>query len=712
MPSVALMQGTRPRTMLAAPRVPAFWRGTHSASSGNTFSGPFPSAIAGLTGWWDAGAYSGLVDSNGVALPGWNNPVAGVADKSGANTTLSVYHYAGSGTAPQATPRLNGQLGGVGLNTMLPPTVPASGYLLPVMDGDTGLSLGTAQLGSATAWTIYLVWSRPNYLQGGTVLPSSIGLLTLGTTVILGADSGAIPSPRLILFPGPSQTVLTNALERRHTHSVIIRNTPGSGVDVWLDGTQVVHAVSNPLAASLSGPLFFLHNGTAYGAAQCWFHEAATWGHALSSGDVAMLLVCATRWIRGPRKGVQLVLMGQSNAINGYNAGAWHVLAQGIAWHLGALAYNVIASSGVSGYATMVGAHGVSNAPFNSTTATAVYPSSFLNDPGDGSDPSGWSFGSDGHGVQAYLAAQPAADLADISLLVWPWTETDSTRVYGEKAYYQDAVVQLLSLTRGILGRSAVSLPLMLWNAIPIGVGTNGGIQMVREVTANLAGNVALNVFIGWPQTCDSNPNNGSWNPSNGKFSNPGNADFDHRDPVDLLRFGKIGAPVAARAILAATGGDTEMIIPAGIPVVGGPVISHVYQAVANSATLILTVTHDAGTDLIVPLMAATGQGFAVMDGGSVASPGPIISAIACSRIDATHLQITLATAPTNAQANLLLFYPYGYGNIFRGDAVTDNFASVAKPAGWDIGADLGSAWTLNYPLAATTAPLPVSSTP
>ena len=268
-----------------------------------------------------------------------------------------------------------------------------------------------------------------------------------------------------------------------------------------------------------------------------------------------------------------------------------------------------------------------------------MFPSTFLADPLDGSDPSGWSLGADGLAVQAYLAGQSADDLADVSLLVWPWTESDSARPYGDKTYYLDAVVKLLSLTRGMLGRSAASLPLMVWNAIPIGVGTNGGIQMVREATAAIAANSAQNVFIGWPQTCDSNPNNGSWNPATGVFTNPGSADFDHRDPIDLLRFGKIGAPVAARAILAATGGDTETTIPSGIPAVGGPVISHVYQAVAKTTTLILTITHDAGNDLIVPLLATTGQGFAVMDGGSVAAPGPIIAATACMRIDSTHLQ-------------------------------------------------------------------------
>jgi hypothetical protein len=698
---------------MVAPGRAALWRATDTVGSGGgTFTGPLPSTISGLTGWWDAGSYTGIVDSNGLVLPGWNNAAHGVAGKSNSSVNLTAYHQAGVGTAPQATPRLNGVLGGVGLNTVLPPAVPNSGYLLPQMDADTGLQLASASLGQSLAWTVYLVWSRPNYLQGYGV-PTSIALLTLGTTVVLGADALAGPPARLILFPGPSQTVVTTALERRHTHSIIIRNTPGVGVDVWLDDTQSVVAAPNPLPSNAAGPLLFMHSGSAGGAAQCWFHESAMWGRALTGSDITTLLAYATRWIRGARKGVQIAVMGQSNAGNALNDGAWHLLAQGIAWYLGALAYNVIGFYGGSGSAPIVGGHGISNVPFGSSDASTSWPGSFLADPGDGSDPAGWELGQDGAGVQATFAATAAEDLADVVMLLWPWTETDSIRPYSDKLFYEHAQVRLLSLTRGLLSRDAPSLPLMLWNAVPFGSGGNSGMQMVREAASDLAGAPGQCVFIGLPQTTDSNPAGGSWNAQTGAFTNLGTqTDYNHRDATDLLRFGQLAAPVAARAILAATGGDTETAIPAGLPVVGGPMISHVYQATQNSTTLIVTIVHDAGSDLIVPFQAANGQGFAVMDGGSTALPGNIISATACIRLNPTQLQITLASAPSNPQSGLLLFYPYGNANIFRGNAVTDNFASLTKPVGWDIGADLGSAWALNYPLAATTMPIAVSATP
>jgi hypothetical protein len=636
-----------------------------------------------------------MLDPTGAAITAVGASVGSLADKSGAGAPLTVYHAAPSGSiAPLATPRLNGLLGGLGRNMVVPPTLPTSGQQLPLMDPDQGLVSAAMPIGSATAWTLFLVWSRPNWRQSGN---SASPLLTISTTQALAADNTA-GSNRLILFPGAHQTVLTSALTRRHTHAVVLRNNAGAGVDVWLDGVQVATAAPNPLAASLTAPVLFLHDGANDGGAECWFHEAATWQDALSAGDMGNLLNYQARWTLGARKGVQILVTGQSNAGNGLNDGAWHLLAQGVAWHIGALAYGVVGNYGSQPAATCI--HGEGIYP----VAALGFNGSFLNDPGDGSSPSTWGLGGDGEAVQTWLTTATDTapeDAADIVALIWPWSENDSCRQYSEKATYEAAARQLLSLERGMIARTAATLPQVWWSAIPFDYNSNDpGTQMQREVVADMVADSTQNVTVVLPQTSDSLPRSIGgpplvYDPTTGIWSG---GDPDHRDIPDNQRFGMLAAPLVARVVLANGGGDTIRAIPAGVPAVGGPVVSHVYRE--SSTTLVVTVQHDCGTDLIVPAtQAALGSGWAVMDGGSVASPGTVVHATACVRLNATQVQITLAQALVNPSADCRLFYPYGTYMIGRGNSVTDNLSLVTPPASWNIAGDLGGSWGLNMPV-------------
>ncbi len=88
--------------------------GSGGSGSGSTLA-TAPSGIAGLSGWWDAGAIASMLAPTGAAIAAFGASVGSLADKSGAGAALTVYHGASTGTtAPIATPRLNGVLGGLG----------------------------------------------------------------------------------------------------------------------------------------------------------------------------------------------------------------------------------------------------------------------------------------------------------------------------------------------------------------------------------------------------------------------------------------------------------------------------------------------------------------------------------------------------------------------------------------------------------------------
>ena len=671
--------------MRAGPGQHALWRPIGAAPPPPPPPGG-PAGIAGLEFHWDAAQPGSMADAAGLALSAWGLPVARLTDLS-ANARHALPWRAGAGSAPAlATPRLAGTLGGVGRATG------AAGTLVPALDPDLGFRAEAIGFGADAAWTRLLVFSRPNRRQasGNDAAPSA--LLTSGGSALLRLEGGV-----LRLFPGGANVALRTGLARRHTHSVLLRHTPGAGVDAWVDGAQVASGVANPMPGGTAPPLLLLHDGTPNGAAQCWLHEAAGWSRALAPAEIAGLSSYLSRWPRGPRRGISLLVNGQSNAVNwALNDGAAQLLAQGIAWHLGALAANVVAATGGAAY-TLAPGHGLYAA------LGGALPGSFVQDPGTGADPATWALGADGNATAALLAQLPAEDRADIAAIVWPWSETDSLRAYGEKATFKAAARRFLELERALLGRTAAELPLLWWNAIPYGGA--GGIQMHREAVAELAADPALNIHIVNPQTADTIARGASWDPATGLAVG---GDAAHRDSIDNQRLARRAAAPAARAILAASGGDAFAAIPAARPAAGGPRILHAMRESATS--VLLTVAHDAGTDLKVPLQAASGAGFAVMDGGSVAAPGTLRAASACARVDATHLRLTLSAPLTNPGG--LLFYPYGPAAIGRGNAVSDNTADLPPPQGWAIAADLGAAWSFDHPLAATAAPIPLSETP
>jgi hypothetical protein len=676
---------------MVAPNRVALYRPLRDQATATIPSVAGLTSVGGLQGWWDASTPGWLLGSTSTPGLDWNEPTTGLVNLSPGSAKCVCESTVSTAPPMRGAPRICGLLGGLGTVSAQPQK------WSPTLDPDAGLRLDGLQFGSTTDWTCLLVWSRPNWCQGISDPSSPITLLSIvGGPPVLQLD-GQGTTGRLILCPGPQQTVLKSTLSQRHTHSILLRFVAGRGIDAWLDDIRVATSATCALPATSIVSLTVLHSGSLHGSAQCWFHEAAWWQRSVTDSEIIQISTYLSRWKRGNRQGVSILVNGQSNAINyALNDGAAQLLLQGVTWYLGALAYSFVAAQGSPGAYTMISGHGLYPALGGS------YPGDFVHNPGDGSDPSGWGLGVDGNAVAQIVGALSNDDRSSICAILWPWNETDSLRSYAEKSTFIAAAKRFLYLEREMLGDVTDRIPLIWWNAIPYG--STDGIQMHREVTAMLAADPTMNVVIGNPQTSDSNARGSAWDPVTGIATG---GDTAHRDTADNQRFARSAAPIVARRLNLWGNADSIPTIPTGIPTNGGPRITHAYRL--NDTTIIVSISHDTGTDLIVPLQAKNGVGFAVMDGGSVSAPGNVLRATSCTRIDPTHLSLVLEKPLTHPSTQCCLYYPYGSTVIGRGNCVTDNSASVPAPAHWDISSDLGPEWSFNFPLAATNVGIALS---
>lgn len=714
------------------------------------YAGAHPSDISGLSGWWDAGQITdangnaNAMSSSGVAMTTGGAMAGGwLVDKSGGGRNLSCPASGFNGvrvpTGPMLVMRLVGNptncLGGLGGEITA-----NTNQFSPLLDPGLSYSLPGGQLGSGSAWTRYLVCSRPNLTQESS--RTDHPLLAIGTTILASVSSTG-SGDTLTLFPGSASPVTipagTFSFSKRWTHSFTFVNTPGSGLSVWIDDTQVATGVTNPLASSLSGTLYVCGISTGNNSAQLYIHELATWERALSGADLATLLTGASsvskRWTRGARRNYIIPVLGQSNAAHWNSAGStWTSGAAyfraGVRYYLGALAVNVVtgAESG----------HGIW-----ANTGAAADTTDWVQYPGSGAanvnDPSTWALSADGNNFQGWVngstavIANPkisASDWPDFAALLIYWSEADSQHQYSEKALTLGAAKRMISAVRGMVGLTPAQMPTMWWNPMNYYgdrfLGGAQGLQAIREVVADLVATGATwNVHVALPNVCDTNPIGSTYN-ADGTYTVASDSG-SHMDDADNQRNGRLAAILTARAILAAGNTDPNVAIPAGLPTKGGPQISHVYLHPDNQ-TLTITVAHDIGTDLKMgngpgATQAAKGVGWAVMDGQTTITANPtLIYATSCTRIDATHLQVVLAS-PVQNPSNSLLFYPYGgmtsiyltqaYTMWGRGTAVYDNASAIPPPGGFNLANDMNdTAWTMDYPLAATFYGIPLSSSP
>lgn len=678
--------------------------------------------------WATPGSLSALLDASAPALA---SPavLTSLADSSGnaRNATLTSAGSGGYGMVLQGWkvgPRYNGLLSGLldeGIAGTSWGSYQTQPMLYPFLANNSIMSVPNVAVGSGQAWSLSLVFSNSGRAQadGGQFAFSTWTrpILAAGGVVIASLTNNGSSAPNtMTLFPGRAHVALSTTVPSRFTSVLTLRNTPGAGVDVWINGTQVATGIANPFTTTLNTALFVGSDGANSG--KFIFHTLAVYAKTLTAGDIANLLTnplsAISLWQSpvmasqlGARKGGMVLATGQSNMNylagggvlgvlgvpgNGLTNAAWLMRAQ-----LGMLCCTPVYDF-PSGNTDFSGTnfYGSGAAIFSSTSGPS----------------SSWPLGAAGTSTVSalqWVMAQP--DLADLQpLLLFAWSENNS-QVYGTPiaTTHAAALRQYINLVRttmfpALSGAALVAaVPMFvcpIWAYSIYGGTPNGlGIGLSLGIQTALAAND--NIWPACPQMQDVIPLGATWN-GDGSFSNGTGAGAGgaHMDPAicDAFLGVRIGHIAGIQAVLA--GYSQFGAVPVGIPRAGGPKAISVSRA---GRVLTVILVHDGGTDVALAFAALSGAGWTFLDGVTADLPGSgslvgVIQAIAAVRVNATTIQVTLASTPSGAAGSGLLYYSYGMdmlGGYFTGgayatNAVTDNFASLTKPAGWDVGAALG----------------------
>jgi hypothetical protein len=316
-------------------------------------------------------------------------------------------------------------------------------------------------------------------------------------------------------------------------------------------------------------------------------------------------------------------------------------------------------------------------------------------------------YSSFGQAMMTYISTLTSDQMAQIQSLIVYWGETDSEftdntggLAYTDKPVYKAALKNDFAQIRAALGKTAENCSISIFGPP---YGNASGASMVREAWAEMALDPANNLNWIIRQTYDSITRGNNWNATTGVETTGTSPNDGHRDSADNVAFYRRGALAVARQVLA-NNGLSASLIPTPLGAGIGP---QVIAAVLSGTTLTLTIQHDGGNDLVVPLLAQYGVGFWVLDGGTISTAWNFIQATACVRVDSTHLALTLARAPTNPVSECYLYYPFPaefysqqpLNEIGRGCAVTDNFGSVAVDVKFDLNQIIGQGWRVNMPL-------------